>query len=465
MLKKSIARIKQKDGNTVGVGFLVDECRVLTCSHVIRDALNLTTNDLNEKPESNVFLDFPYDYNKRLSMAKVEYWSPPKSNGGLDVACLDLWGHPPKESCAAPFWETVTSIASLRNNKVQLYGVPPHFDEGIWTTATIVNDRGDGLVQLKVDSNDEVLFGCGFSGVPVWDEKRQSIVGILTTARKRKEAKVAWMIPVYKVNEIWPEIKNQNQQKKIIKIPIVIAAMTENEAEDLFVSSENVFDKLKKSFSPEGLKALQGRYRKNRDDWRPFLFEQRSIKSIITYSILTCNEYFEQYQKTEYFDTRYISDEFFDKSNEERQDASLTMLVDNNGLLVVDLLSLFHPHIRTILAQQVGSEDNIGLLGISPLSRRISNAYNIMEEAIRPYMRTSYKRFSKYDDELCEFGLNNLISIEKWLFHLFKKKSKVSKNDDETRPNPKRIIKFQKYIKMKSYGIGYLIYDVGGEMK
>ena len=38
----SVVRIRTVDGEVVGAGFLVGECQVLTCAHVIAGALGLT---------------------------------------------------------------------------------------------------------------------------------------------------------------------------------------------------------------------------------------------------------------------------------------------------------------------------------------------------------------------------------------------------------------------------------------
>ncbi|MDM8535454.1 hypothetical protein QUF70_01735 [Desulfobacterales bacterium HSG17] len=51
LLKKSIVRIKKKNGNIVGVGFLVGDYQILTCAHVIKDALGINATQI-DKPEA-----------------------------------------------------------------------------------------------------------------------------------------------------------------------------------------------------------------------------------------------------------------------------------------------------------------------------------------------------------------------------------------------------------------------------
>ena len=57
-LNPSIARIRTADNHVVGAGFLVGQRQVLTCAHVIDDALGRPRNT-PAMPQADIHLDFP----------------------------------------------------------------------------------------------------------------------------------------------------------------------------------------------------------------------------------------------------------------------------------------------------------------------------------------------------------------------------------------------------------------------
>ena len=57
-LTASIARIFGPEGRVVGAGFLVSEIRLLTCAHVILEALGISEETV-ESPSGRIQLDFP----------------------------------------------------------------------------------------------------------------------------------------------------------------------------------------------------------------------------------------------------------------------------------------------------------------------------------------------------------------------------------------------------------------------
>ncbi len=57
-LEASLVRIRTADGRVIGAGFLVGERHVLTCAHVVSQALGLSDSPL-DPPQGLVSLDFP----------------------------------------------------------------------------------------------------------------------------------------------------------------------------------------------------------------------------------------------------------------------------------------------------------------------------------------------------------------------------------------------------------------------
>src|SRR6266702_5443923 len=90
----SLVRIHTEAGGVAGAGFLVGERYILTCAHVIAQALGLA-DDAPDPPSSTVSLDFPQLASHTLLTAKVIFWDPVQSDGRGDIAGLELLDEPP----------------------------------------------------------------------------------------------------------------------------------------------------------------------------------------------------------------------------------------------------------------------------------------------------------------------------------------------------------------------------------
>src|SRR5713101_6353262 len=93
-IEASLVRIHTADGRVVGAGFLVGERQVLTCAHVVSQALGQAHQPL-DPPQEVIALDFPLLPPRTLLTARVVLWSPPLSDGRGDIAGLELQGEPP----------------------------------------------------------------------------------------------------------------------------------------------------------------------------------------------------------------------------------------------------------------------------------------------------------------------------------------------------------------------------------
>src|SRR5579885_1172795 len=91
-LKTAIVRIFHNHGEDipVGVGFLVSNKYILTCAHVVTQALDL--RDGSRRPDTAISLDFPLVASGSMLSAYVIDWHPDDSE---DIALLELEGPPP----------------------------------------------------------------------------------------------------------------------------------------------------------------------------------------------------------------------------------------------------------------------------------------------------------------------------------------------------------------------------------
>lgn len=191
-MNESIVRIYKQTGGSVGVGFVVGANRLVTCAHVLRDALGLTVTPV-EKPSQTFVIDFPLAERAPNSavtrgQATVLFWSVE-----LDIAALhfsttlsvpavqlkvvsdenDLWGHPFR---ATGFFKAAPN--------------------GGWASGIIRGKDANGWLQIDTvqSLNTGYRVQRGFSGSPVWDEEMEAVVGMITCADQRRGT--AFIIPL-----------------------------------------------------------------------------------------------------------------------------------------------------------------------------------------------------------------------------------------------------------------------------
>ncbi|MEA5597384.1 trypsin-like peptidase domain-containing protein [Rivularia sp. UHCC 0363] len=195
LLKKAIARIRHANGSVVGAGFLITDSCLLTCAHVVTEALGILQMT-SESPTALVELDFPFASNADSAplKAQVIFWSPVNpGRRGEDIAGLKLEGAIP---------EGIQPLSLLRatawwKHPFGAFGFPQGHDSGIWASGELLDQRGDdGWVQIEAIKAQGYPVLPGFSGSPVWDEKNGGIVGMTVAAeKKRAEAQIAFLIP------------------------------------------------------------------------------------------------------------------------------------------------------------------------------------------------------------------------------------------------------------------------------
>ncbi len=158
-LEASIVRIHTADGRVVGAGFLVGERHILTCAHVVTEAIGLA-DDTPEKPQAPVSLDFPRVAPGKLLTARVELWRSPRADGGDDLAGLELMDDPPHGSRAVP----LAIVEDLWDHSFFMFGFPMGLDDGVWATGRLLGRQATKWVQIEVVG--ETGIGKGFSGTP-----------------------------------------------------------------------------------------------------------------------------------------------------------------------------------------------------------------------------------------------------------------------------------------------------------
>ncbi|MEH2420365.1 MAG: trypsin-like peptidase domain-containing protein [Nostoc sp.] len=205
-LELSIVRIYSNSGKVIGAGFLVSRKYILTCAHVVADALGLPRTTA-QMPDLEITLDFPIVAAKQLLQAKVVFWLPVNPGMALeDIAGLELKHSSPDKALLAPL---ITSD-DWAGHPLRVLGFPAGQSDGVWATGVLRGRTAKGWVQLEDVKQPGYALQPGFSGAPIWDGELQGIAGIAVAVDiNRPEAKVGFMIPTQVLVSAWSVLREQ----------------------------------------------------------------------------------------------------------------------------------------------------------------------------------------------------------------------------------------------------------------
>jgi hypothetical protein len=216
-LEASIIRIRKRDGAIVGAGFLVSDSHLVTCAHVIADALD--SSDRSEViPTEEVYLDFPLVAPQYRLTAKVVVWhpvgaSPPRE----DIAILELKSALP--SGAKP--TVLRDSLQVFGHSLRVCGFPNGYDPGVWAIAQARGHNEYGWIQIGDTQLANYFVKPGFSGSQVWDNELQGTIGMVVAADKTNSVREAWMISTATLRPLLPQALPQAPPaiSDIIQVP------------------------------------------------------------------------------------------------------------------------------------------------------------------------------------------------------------------------------------------------------
>ncbi len=196
-LESAIIRIRTADGIVVGAGFLVTGRHILTCAHVVAEALDLP-HDTPDPPQADIRLDFPLLAPDQVLTARVIHW---QSNA--DVAGLKLTGQPPGR--AKPV--RLITADDWWGHSFRAFGFPVGSDDdGRWASGLLRGKLANGWVQIEDVKQTGYFVQPGFSGGPVWDNQLAGVVGMTVAADTPAGIRVAAIIPTNILGEVWPNL-------------------------------------------------------------------------------------------------------------------------------------------------------------------------------------------------------------------------------------------------------------------
>ncbi|MFE2746285.1 trypsin-like peptidase domain-containing protein [Streptomyces scopuliridis] len=170
-LAAAVVRVKGPGGELAGAGFLVAPELVLTCAHVVNDALDRPRED-EVAAGTEVFVDLPFA--EGGSAAEVERWVPVRADQTGDIAVLRLRAAIPG---ARPL--NMADTERVWGHDVRVPGFPRRSPGGVWHYGRLRGGTAEGWVQLSQADPHGVPVEEGFSGSPVWDEQLRAVAGMV----------------------------------------------------------------------------------------------------------------------------------------------------------------------------------------------------------------------------------------------------------------------------------------------
>jgi hypothetical protein len=208
--ERAIVRIFYKNEDkaiAIGTGFLVTPGYVLTCAHVVLQALGISASDfgISDTPlGKHITLDFPITNSDRIT-AEVVAWRPFSIDRG-DIAGLRLLTIAPHQSKPIPIIRC--SYEEIQNQRHAVYGFANDNGDRTDSYKPKSNAPGGRFQLHKVDENppDEMI-QAGFSGAPVWNYERNAVIGMVATAALSKDQRSkAFAIHEESLNPVMQEL-------------------------------------------------------------------------------------------------------------------------------------------------------------------------------------------------------------------------------------------------------------------
>jgi hypothetical protein len=201
-----------------------------------------------------------------------------------------------------------------------------------------------------------------------------------------------------------------------VKVPVVVVAMTHTQAEELLKGSafrseeeKRVFETFQKELEACHISNLADRYGSRSEDWRPIIASSSNPISALLH------------KPDDPLELKSFSSEFFSEDNEIFRNTC--EYLNNCGvLLIVDVVSLFHPDVVETIKDATLSlrEDFIAISIISPLHPGQHDIQLQLEELEKVrFLNPILSAAKKTDQAVKTFDVNDERAFKRWLFSTF----------------------------------------------
>jgi hypothetical protein len=442
-LKPAIVRLWDANNKIVGAGVLVGPRQVITCAHVIRDTLKLSTTP-EQLPNQEIRLDFPFPAPGIFVLAQVRTWKPRQKDESGDIAVLEITeGLVPSVSRPVKFI-MADKTSDLLGHGCKAYGFPENYDIGVWSFDNKIQDeRPGGTVQLANEHVTGHRIQKGFSGGAVWDEEKKGVVGIITTADNQENNKVAFMLPTKAIAKLYPLLV-MDDDSTVMEIPFIVLAMTQPQVQELlegeiFQHPEvarivgDRFAEHKNLLASDGIENLRELYGNKPEDWKPHDYSGLTIEQAIWKTLNHHNE--EHLRPGEPIVLpKFFSEDFC--SDTEAHQTAKKMFEQRGGIIIIDAISLHHPHIyKRLSGSGLLTNEKTAVLIISPSNKNTLANNDLIEKVIRSNMGYAFDRFDRKCDPSCEIGVVDVHAFKRWFINTLHKISAEKQSMQETNRN------------------------------
>ncbi|MFE7272778.1 trypsin-like peptidase domain-containing protein [Streptomyces sp. NPDC057623] len=195
-LGTAVVRVRGVDGRSVGTGFLLAPGTVVTCAHVVADALR-TDARAATPPVPSVTVEFPLLPGAVTYEAKVSGWRPVATDGTGDIALLRLPEGAP--GGAVP----LAGAGDVWHHRFRVLGFPATAEHGAWIGGRLLDIVGQGWIAMETDGTGHRI-GPGCSGAPVWDEEAGAVIGMTVATDRGASATTSYLIPAAALLDLQP---------------------------------------------------------------------------------------------------------------------------------------------------------------------------------------------------------------------------------------------------------------------
>ncbi len=206
---------QEEESEAAGMGVLIEKNCVLTCAHVISNALGRAIQNMKKPTKTDVIhLQFPYSEDNKIYLGKIDFWrfEEGKKLVQNDIATVILSDNAPKGMKC----ENLIISKGLAGYQFCTYGATESHSSGVAVYGII--DKQDfytGLTMLISDTKHPFKINEGFSGSPVWSPDMNGVVGIIKKYELGKN--ISSMIPSKAIKKIWPDLPIMIPTPEIIK--------------------------------------------------------------------------------------------------------------------------------------------------------------------------------------------------------------------------------------------------------
>lgn len=209
VLASAVVRIAGRGGAVCGAGALVAPDLVVTCAHVVSDALGLPRQE-DVAAGAVVTVDFPLagagagaglaagpsDGTQATAQprttpvtATVETWIPTRADRTGDIAVLRL---PAPLPGAAPL--PMAAPETVWEHGARAVGFTGGEPGEVWFRGKFSGATSEGWIQLSRADGQGAHVRRGFSGSPVWDNELGAAVGLVVAAQPEQDAQQAFVL-------------------------------------------------------------------------------------------------------------------------------------------------------------------------------------------------------------------------------------------------------------------------------